>query len=172
LPALGSSQAAIISTSMQQDKSKTEMQSNKDFLMLLGSVNLLVLALSFTTLFAINKSRTGAAVAISEILKNFTLSSLILIIIAVIITSALAFFITLYLSKKFSGIITKINYRNLSIAILTILSLIVLIFSGIVGFFLYIISAFTGIFCIETSVRRTNLMGCLMIPSILLYLPF
>lgn len=170
LPALGSSQAAIIGLNLQKDN-KTEKENQKQFLMLLGSVNLLVLALSFVTLFTINKSRTGAAVAISEILKNFNFSSLIIIIAAVILSSVLSFFITIFLAKKFSNIISKINYSFVSIIILIILSIITLIFSGFIGFFLYTISTFTGLFCIESGVRRTNLMGCLMIPSILLYLP-
>lgn len=171
LPALGSSQAAIIGLNLEKSEEQESKENSKKFLMLLGSVNLLVLALSFITLYTINKSRTGAAVAISEILKNFTVSNLFLIILAIIISSILAFFITLYISKKFSLIITKINYRILSIAILILLSLVVLIFSGFVGFFLYLISTFTGIFCIESGVRRTNLMGCLMLTSILLNLP-
>lgn len=169
LPALGSSQAAIIGLNLEERKEK---EDPKKFLMLLGSVNLLVMALSFVTLYSIQKSRTGAAVAISEILKSFSLSNLVLIIFAVIIVSALSFFITLFISKKFSRIITKINYSKLSICILIVLSVIVLIFSGLIGFLLYLVSTFTGLFAIESGARRTNLMGCLMIPSILLYLPF
>ncbi len=179
LPALGSSQAAIIGLNLQKENNNEKNQNteeckenSKKFLMLLGSVNLLVLALSFITLFSIQKSRTGAAVAISEILKNFTFSSLLIIIIIIILVSIFSFIISLLIAKKFSRIITKISYRKLSIAILIILSLVVLIFSGLIGFFLYTISAFTGLFCIESGVRRTNLMGCLMLPSILLYLPF
>lgn len=172
LPALGSSQAAIIGTNLEQNKDKSENQNNKEFLMLLGSVNLLVLALSFITLYSINKSRSGVAVAINEILKNFSVSNLFTILATIIISSIIAFFLTLFLARKFSNIISKINYFKLSLIILIILSLVVFLFSGLLGFLIYIISTFTGIFAIESGARRTNLMGCLMLPSILLYLPF
>jgi len=171
LPALGSSQAAIIGTNLQSDEKEKQQQNNKRFLMLLGSVNLLVLSLSFTTLYVIEKSRTGSAVAIAEILAKFNLSDLKIITAVILISSFIAFFLALSISKVFSKIISRINYTWLSLIILTFLSLIILIFSGFIGFLLYLVSTLTGLCAIESETRRTNLMGCLMLPSILLYLP-
>jgi len=174
LPALGSSQAAIIGTNLQSEKQENnqeDKQNNKRFLMLLGSVNLLVLNLSFVTLYIIEKSRTGSAVAIAEILTKFNLSDLVIILAVILISSFIAFFLTLSISKVFSKIISRINYTWLSLIILAFLSLIILIFSGISGFLLYLVSTLTGLCAIESETRRTNLMGCLMLPSILLYLP-
>lgn len=170
LPALGSSQAAIIGTNIQSQENKQE-DNNKRFLMLLGSVNLLVLNLSFVTLYIISKSRTGSAVAIQEILANFSFSDLMIITAVILVSSALAFFLTLKISKIFSKIISRLNYTWLSIIILAFLSVIILFFSGISGFMLYLVSTTTGLCAIESETRRTNLMGCLMLPSILLYLP-
>ena len=170
LPALGSSQAAIIGTNIQSQEN-TQENNNKRFLMLLGSVNLLVLSLSFITVYVIDKTRTGSAVAIAEILTKFNLADLVIILLAILLTSILAFFLTLKISKMFSKSIDKINYTFLSLAILAFVSLIILIFSGLIGFLLYVVSTFTGLFAIESETRRTNLMGCLMLPSILLYLP-
>ena len=174
LPALGSSQTAIIGTNLQSEKQENnqeDKQNNKRFLMLLGSVNLLVLSLSFVTLYTTQKSRTGSAVAIQEILTNFTFSDLMIITAVILISSVLAFFLTLSISKIFSKIISRINYTWLSVIILAFLSVIILIFSGFVGFLLYLVSTLTGLVAIESEARRTNLMGCLMLPSILLYLP-
>ncbi|MBU3913580.1 MAG: tripartite tricarboxylate transporter permease [Nanoarchaeota archaeon] len=167
LPALGSSQAAIIGANLQsQDK-----ENSNSFLMLLGSVNFLVMALSFITLYSISKSRTGAAVAIQEILKDFNFPNLLVIILAVIISSLIAFLISIFLARIFSRSIAKINYTKLSISIIVFLSIVILIFSKFPGLLLYLVSTIVGLFCIESGARRTNLMGCLMLPSILLYLP-
>lgn len=166
LPSLGSSQAAIISSDL------LEKTNQKEFLTLLGSINTIIMGLSFVTLFAINKSRTGSAVAVSQILGNFTYSALFAILAAIVVSGILAFLITVSLSKVFSGIINKINYRVLSIIILSFLSIVVIIFSGGLGFLIYITASFTGLLAIELGVRRTNLMGSLMLPTILLYLPF
>jgi TctA family transporter len=42
--------------------------------------------------------------------------------------------------------------------------------SGILGLIVLTTSTFTGIYCINSKARRTNMMGCLMIPTIILYL--
>ena len=57
--------------------------------------------------------------------------------------------------------------QTLDIILLTI---VVIIFSGPLGFLTFTISTFTGIYCIQTGVKRTNMMACLLLPTIVLYL--
>jgi putative membrane protein len=164
LPALGSGQASTIGSYIFGDLDK------KQFLILIGIVNSLVMALSFVTLYAINKSRTGSAVYINKLLPAMTLNSLILITTTVIITSFIAFVISLKTAKFFSKKISKINYNLLSIGILILISAIVMIFSNFLGLLVFMISTFLGISCILLNVKRTTLMACLLIPTILYYL--
>jgi putative membrane protein len=164
LPGLGSGQAAVIGSEVAGDLSK------KEFLILLGSINTVVTGLSFVALYVIQKSRTGSAVAISEILENFSLNNLYVILLTIFISGILAFFLAVYVAKVFSKNISKINYNKLSWVILIILCAVVLIFSGFLGFLVFIVSTFTGLTCIYTGVRRTHLMGCLLLPTILFYL--
>lgn len=164
LPGLGSGQAAVIGSEVTGDLDR------KEFLILLGSINTIVMGLSFVTLYTIQKSRTGSAVAISKLLETFSLSSLYIILAAVFISGILAFFLTIFLAKLFSKNISKISYNKLSLGILIFLSLIILIFSGFLGFLVFIVSTFVGLTCIYVGVRRTHLMGCLLLPTILFYL--
>ena len=163
LPGLGSGQAAIIGNTI----SKTD---NKGFLILLGATNTLVMGFSFISLYLISKTRTGAAVAIKEITGNFSLEILILILIMILITGIISFFITKKLAEFFSNKISKINYTKISIITLIFLSIIILIISNLLGFVVFLISTITGLYSISLGVRRTNMMGCLLIPTILLYL--
>lgn len=163
LPGLGSSQAAIVgNTIFKTDK--------KGFLTLLGATNVLVMAFSFISLYTIHKKRTGTAAVIDSLIGNFNLKILILILIITIFSGIIAFFLTSLISKEFIKIFEKINYAKISISALIFISIIVLIFSGFLGFLIFIISTFTGIYCIQTSVKRTNMMSCLLIPTIILYL--
>ena len=61
LPGLGSGQAAILGNTI----SKTD---RKGFLVLLGATNTFVMSFSFISLYAILKTRTGAAAAIRELI--------------------------------------------------------------------------------------------------------
>ncbi|MBS3078955.1 tripartite tricarboxylate transporter permease [Candidatus Pacearchaeota archaeon] len=164
LPGLGSNQASTIGSYIFENLNK------KQFLILIGIVNSLVMSLSFIILYSINKSRTGSAAYITKLLPNINQNQLFLIIITVLITSVIVFLITIKISKVFSKNIYKINYNLLSIIIILFLSSIILIFSGFIGFFVFLISTFTGISCILLNVRRTSLMACLLIPTIIYYI--
>lgn len=163
LPGLGGGQAAILGNNI----SKTD---RKGFLILVGATNILVMGLSFVSLYAISKERTGAAATISQLMGTLTWKSLLLLLIIILISGIVSFFITKILAKFFSQKIHKINYTILSIATLIFLTIIVFIFSGFIGLLILITSTFTGIYCNSFDVRKTNMMGCLLIPTILLYL--
>jgi len=163
LPGLGSGQAAVLGSQI----SKTD---NKSFLILLGATNVLVMGFSFISLYAISKTRTGSAVAIQQLLGTLNDKTLFLIIITCLISGIISFYLTLAISKKFTKLMEKINYSLSSLIVLFILIIITFIFSGFSGLLVLIISTFTGIFCISLDVRRTHMMGCLLIPTIVLYL--
>jgi TctA family transporter len=50
------------------------------------------------------------------------------------------------------------------------LATVIFLASGFSGLFVLAISTLTGIYCIELKVRRTNMMGVLLLPTILFYL--
>jgi len=163
LPGLGSGQAAIIGSRLY----KTNQQ---DFLSLLGATNTLVMGFSFLSLYTIGKTRTGAALAIKEILGNLPSNTLIIILSTTLIVSIIAYFLTKIISLKISKQIHRINYKNISISTLIILLIINLFVSGPMGLLILVVSTMTGIYCINLGVKRTNMMGALLIPTILLYL--
>lgn len=178
LPALGSGQAAILGQTIINSKktgnfyssAEDTEQDNKSFLILLGATNIFVMGFSFITLYLLSKTRTGAAYAVKELLGNLSLNGLILILIAVLISGIIAFFLTKFLAKIFSSKINKINYSLFSKIALIILVVIVFLVSGFLGLLILIISTFAGIYCISLKVKRTNMMGCLLIPTIIFYL--
>ena len=163
LPGLGSGQAAIIGNTI----SKT---GRKGFLVLIGATNTLVMGFSFISLYLISRTRTGAAVAISEIMGTVSLNLLILILICTLITGIISFFITINLAKILANKMNKVDYKKLSLTTLFILILIVYLVSNFLGLLIFLVSTFTGIYCISLNVKRTNMMGCLLIPTIIFYL--
>lgn len=164
-PGIGSSEASVIGSKVAGNLNREQ------FLVLLGSINTFVLALSFIALFTIQKVRTGAAATINQITSIGT-KEVLVIILVIIATTLIAYPLTLKISKLFAGNISKINYTKLSTSILLLISVLVLIISGFLGFFVFIVSTILGLTAIELNVRRSFLMGCLLIPTILFYLPF
>ena len=163
LPALGSGQIAIIGTTITKTNSK-------EFLFLLGATNILAMSFSFLALYTISKTRTGSAAAIQQILGSISPRALILILIIIVISGIASFFLVKILVKFASEVIGRTDYTKLSIIILSFLTLMILIFSGIIGLIIFAVSTFTGIYVMLTDVRKTNMMGCLILPTIILYL--
>jgi len=164
LPGLGSGQAAVLgSTISKPDK--------KGFLVLIGATNILVMGLSFVSLYAISKTRTGAAVAIQELIGNLSWKVLGIILFVILLSGIISFFLTKFLAEFFSQKIYKMNYTILSIATLIILVIIVFIFSGIMGILILLASTMTGIFFNSLAIKKTNMMGCLLIPTMIYYFP-
>jgi putative membrane protein len=165
LPGLGSGQAAVIG-------SKLVKSDEKSFLVLLGATNTIVMGFSFVSLYLISKTRTGSAAAIGDIIGTFSLNYLIFFMLIVLISGIISFFLTKILSVFLVEKFEKINYQKTTIAILVFLSAVVFLISGFLGFLILIVSTIAGIYCINQEVRRTNMMGCLIIPTILFYFGF
>jgi putative membrane protein len=163
LPGLGSSQSAVIGKYIIKDLDE------KEFLFLIGAINIIVMGLSFITLYTIQKTRTGAAVAVSKLIPNLTFNNVIIILSVIILSGICAFFISISISKFISNKIHKIEYTKVSYIILGILVFFVFIFSGPLGFIVFIVSTSLGITTILLGIKRMYLMGCLLVPTILFY---
>lgn len=168
LPGIGAGHSAVISSELI---GKSE-EDNKTFLFLVGLISTVVMGLSFVTAYTIQKTRTGAAVAIQRILEEISFSSLMIILITITLTGIIAFFLGIKISKIASQNITKINYTKVSYIILFILIGINLLLSNIYGLLVLLTATSLGVFTILSSSRRINLMGALLIPTIVYYLSY
>ena len=164
-PGLGSSQAAIIGSEI------TGKLNREQFLILLGSVNTLVMAISFVTLFLFQKSRTGAAFTMSQITQLST-TNLWTILTTILLSAIVAIPLTILISRTISKRIHKINYTKISYIILIFLIIIITYFSGILGLTTLTVATLLGLTAIEWQTRRSFLMGAILIPTIIFYLPF
>ncbi|MBI2448849.1 tripartite tricarboxylate transporter permease [Candidatus Pacearchaeota archaeon] len=166
LPSLGSSQAAVIGSDLVGKASKRE------FLFLIGSINTIVVGLSFITLLSIGKSRTGVASFLKPAVEIISFNYLIAVILLVIILSGLlSFFLTLKISKLIASKINSINYTYISIVTLLFILTLTLFISGFLGIMVLVVSTSLGLFAVSINVSRSHLLGCLMLPTILFYLP-
>ncbi|MBR9706380.1 hypothetical protein GOV14_05070 [Candidatus Pacearchaeota archaeon] len=171
LPGLGASTAAVIG------KSATRIKDQREFLFLLGAINTIVMGLSFITLYAVGKTRTGAAIAVSQLIPELTHINLIYIIAVILFSGIIAAVITILLSKLIAKNIHRFNYAKISLVVLGILFFLVFLLSdmlnligGLIGLIVFITATALGLFAIQLGIKRIHLMGCLIIPIILFYL--
>ncbi len=161
LPAIGPSQAAVLATSI------TKINTKKRFLILSSSISIVSTIISFITLFTIEKSRNGSVVAISKLLYQITPLHLLIFFSVSLISSFFATFLTLKIAKIFSKIITKINYKKISLFIIAFISILVFFISGVYGLLVLFTSTFLGLIPTLKRISKNHLMSSLIIPVIL-----
>lgn len=162
-PGIGSGHAATLASEIIPHDSRS-------FIFLTGAINTIIMALSFIAVYSINKTRSGSAVAVKEILGSISFNNLIVIIMAIFVTGIFSFILGIKITKIVAKNISKINYKALSIITMFILLAVNIIFSNLLGLIILVTATALGIFTVVSNSRRINLMGCLLIPAIVFYL--
>ncbi|MBI2655131.1 tripartite tricarboxylate transporter permease [Candidatus Woesearchaeota archaeon] len=163
-PGLGPAQAAVISG---QFFKRTDTNT---YLILVGGINTVSMILSLITLFTIEKARNGSIIVVQQLLQNIDLKTLILFLAVALAAGGIATFLTMYMSRIFSKVMNKVNYSLLSILIIVFVGIMVLYFSGFIGFLILVVATAIGIIPNVTDVSRSSSMACLLIPIILVNL--
>src|SRR3989344_5340827 len=117
LPGFGSSQAAIVATTVVGDI------GDEGFLTLVGGINTANMLISIATAYILNKSRNGAILVVNELMK-IDLKTMLIFLAVSLIAGAVAAILTLNISKIFCRYIVKINYNKLIISILIFVSVL------------------------------------------------
>ncbi|MBD3164483.1 hypothetical protein GF323_04735 [Candidatus Woesearchaeota archaeon] len=164
-PGLGAAQASIIGLLLVGRNIGMHA-----FLILVGGINTVNFAFSIATFYALSKTRNGAIVAVMEIINAIDYSQLLIFIFAALTAGCIAVFLALLISRVFSKLIGKVNYKALVIGIIVFVSVLVLLLTGFMGFLVLIVSTFIGVLPAILNVKRSHNMGCLLLPVILYFL--
>lgn len=163
LPGLGAAQAAILAMQIVGNI------GNYAFMILIGGINTVNFTFSLVTFYTLQKARNGAVVAILEIIKKISLKQLLVFLFAALVAGCIAALLALFFARIFSKLIVKVNYKKLCIGIISFIALMVIYFSGVIGLLILITSTAIGIVAPLMGVKRSNAMGCLLLPVILFF---
>jgi len=164
IPGLGSSQSAMLIQYLGK------MKGAKNFIIAVGTIGTIDIILSFLAIYLIGNARSGVAIAVDAIIGTMTKDTLQIFIGIAFLSAGLAAVLTLDIGKAATGIIEKIDYKKTSIAIMLLLTVMTIIFTGIYGLILMTASTSLGIYTQLIGVRRSILMGCLILPTIMFFL--
>jgi len=162
LPGVGSSEIASFASVDKNEKS---------FLITLGAITISNTLLSIMALWLIQKSRSGIA-AVLEQLVQIGFGEFIFIAALAVLVASISAIITLKLAKKSVSLIEKIDYGKISKAVIIFIVIMTIVFSGAYGLLLLVTCTALGIFANLSGIRRSVLMGVLILPTIIFYLPF
>jgi putative membrane protein len=163
LPAIGISEAATI---VQYVGGTGEARS---FLVTLSGINVGNEIFSLISLYLVGNPRSGASVAIQNVMSKLTLYDVLLLVGVICFVSGITATLTLHLGKKLPRLLAKINYKQLTLSVIIFLVAMIFVMTGFLGLLVLMTSTAIGILCSFLEIRRSHCMGCLLIPTILFF---
>jgi putative membrane protein len=155
----------------------TRAESNKrQTIITLAAVNTACAFFVVAVLFVILRARSGVTLAVADLItvEEWTAFSmpttLIYLLIAVLFSGTLSYFLVLKIGKIFAKHFANVPYTLLIKFAIAMIATLVLLFTGITGLLILIIATFIGLIPIHWGVRRSHCMGVLLIPVILYFL--
>ena len=162
LPGVGSSEIATIASVDKNEKS---------FIMTVGAVTISNTVMAILAIWLIQKPRSGIAVFISQ-LTQITFNDFLVMLCTAIFVAGVSAMITLKLAKIFISSMGKINYSFINKCVIALIVIMTFLLTGVYGLLVLFTCTALGIFVNLYGVRRSVLMGVLILPTIIFYLPF
>ena len=169
LPGVSSAVGTIIARLLvREDKSE---DSSKEFIISLSGANTANAIFSLIALYTIQRTRSGAMVAINGLvnIEEWDISFMIMLLAIIVFVSILSYYATIYLGDRISGLLSKIDYSKLSCAVLIFLTLMVVMFTGWFGLVIFLIATPVGMVASFAKIRKTHAMGVILLPVILYF---
>ena len=144
----------------------------KEFIVSVSGVNTCNAIFALVALAVIGKSRNGAMVVVDGLLGGIEpgTSVMILFLCAVSLTALLSYFSTIYIGDRVHNRLSDLNYPVLCYTVLAILSMIVVLFTGVYGIVIFAISTSVGMLAPFLKVRKSHAMGVILLPVILYFM--
>ncbi|MEM2678955.1 MAG: tripartite tricarboxylate transporter permease [Candidatus Hadarchaeales archaeon] len=162
IPGIGPSQGTVLAQLVSGCK------GTEDFLAAVSSVNTSKALFSFAALYAIGRGRSGAAVAVGQILEIGSRELIIMVGVS-LFAGGIAGLLTLKLSKIMAREMSKLPYRGLCAAVLVFITFLVFFYSGFVGLLVFATATSIGVLPAVVQVKRTHAMGVILLPCILFF---
>lgn len=149
---------------------------NEQTIVTLSSVNTASAFSVIVVLFVILRPRSGAALAVNELIvvEEWTAltipTDLIYLLMFLVLGGTLSYFLTLKIGKVFAKRFSHVPYPLLVTLTILMITVLVVIFTGILGVLILITATFIGFLPVFWGVRRSHCMGVLLIPIIIHFL--
>lgn len=172
LPGLGPAQGSVIAQTLTFNRNITP----EDFLLTNSGVNICDTIFSMIAIYLIGNPRSAISMYVSYILSNLELAHVIFFIFIALVGVSVSCIISIKLGDYVIKRVNNINYYNLNIALVLLVTVIVLTYSAVTNAALayvlicYVTGIALGLLPNYMDISKSNLMGVLIVPSIITYL--
>ena len=170
IPGITSATGTILAMNARGDSDKRQT------IITLSAVNTACAFFVVVVLFVILRSRSGATLAAMELISvsewtNLLIpSNLSFLLITLLLGGTLSYFFTLKVGCIFAKNFSKVPYVLVVKLTLLLISVLVFLFTGVIGLLILFVATFIGLLPVEWGVRRSHCMGILLLPILLYFM--
>ena len=170
IPGITSATGTVLALNTRGESSKRQT------IVTLSAVNTACAFFVVIMMFVILRARSGAALAVMDLIKVSEWSSgfiplyLVYFLIALVFAGSLSYLFTLFCGKIFAKKFAKVNYTLLVKATILFALILVFLFTGFVGLFVLLVATLIGLLPVFWGVRRSHCMGVLLVPILLYFI--
>ena len=172
LPGLGAANAATLLLLLEQWRGRRASDDEQDraYLVTTSSLNTSEALFAIAALYLIGRSRSGASIAVEQILGG-VVSAVDLLLIAVCMTGAgaVAFAIMWGGGPRLASWFRRVDYAGLNWGVVGFLTALTFLLLGVGGLTILISATAVGLIPLLFGVRRAQLMGFFLVPTMLFY---
>lgn len=170
IPGITSATGTILAMNVRGESNKRQT------IVTLSAVNTACAFFVVVVMFIILRSRSGATLAAMELIAVGEWTTLLMpanlayLLIALLLGGTLSYFSTLKVGKLFASHFSKVPYALIIKLTISLVVILVFLFTGIIGILILIVATFIGLLPVEWGVRRSHCMGILLLPIILYFI--
>lgn len=144
---------------------------DRRYLITVSGVNTANAVFSLVALYVIGRPRSGAVAAAQELLEgSIGYDAFALLVAAVCAAGVLSYPVTLAAGLFAAAVFSRLDYRWMNRGVLLFLGVVCLLMTGAAGAAIFHLAAAVGMAAHLLGVKRTCLMGVLLLPCILYFL--
>jgi putative membrane protein len=170
IPGITSATGTILAMNARGESDKRQT------IITLSAVNTACAFFVVVVMFVILRSRSGATLAAMELISVVEWTELLIptnlsyLLISLLLGGTLSYFLTLKVGRLFAKRFANVPYALIVKLTITLIVILVFLFTGLVGIIILIVATFLGLLPVEWGVRRSHCMGVLLIPIIIYFL--
>jgi putative membrane protein len=170
IPGLTTATGTVLAMNARQKSSQEQT------IVTLSAVNTAATFSVTVMLFIILRARSGVTLAVRDLIAiepwdSFAMPvGLMYLLMFLILSGVLSYFLTLYMGRLFAKKFHVIPYQKLVVFTLIFICSLVVLFAGVLGLIVLLAATSIGFLPITWGVRRSHCMGVLLIPIILYFL--
>lgn len=176
-PGVTSTTGAVIASFITSKKKLDPIDSSKDFITMVSALGTSATVFNLVALTTIGKGRSGAMLAVREIIGPQEIDASLnqispvfsLMLFSIFFASLIGFALTIVFGKRISKKLENVDTKRINLVVLLFLISLVLLMTGPIGFIVLVAATCLGLLPPLIGVKRVQLTGCLLLPIIIFF---